>query len=70
MKLRARLSCRPLTTVFNYDELLAGSGDGAGVRTVEANCMKAFAKSYARHLEKAAPDHVHYFAEPEPERWV
>lgn len=56
--------------VLCYNELLAGSGDGSYVRTVEANCTKAFAKSYARHLEKAAPDLVHYFAEPEPERWV
>ena len=52
-----------------YNEADAEFGYDPGPVTVEGNCTKAFAKSYARHLNKTAPSFVRYFAEPEPERY-
>ena len=52
-----------------YNEADAEFGYDPGPFTVEGNCTKAFAKSYARHLNKTAPSFVSYFAEPEPERY-
>lgn len=52
-----------------YNEADADFGYDPGPVVVEANCTKAFAKSYARHMNKVSPDFVTYFVEPEPERY-
>jgi hypothetical protein len=53
-----------------YNEADAGFGYDPGPQVLEANLTKAFAKSYARHLNKTTPAFVFYYAEPEPERWT
>lgn len=52
-----------------YNEADAAFGYDPGAIPVELNCTKAFAKSYARHMNKATPDFVTYTAESEPERY-
>ncbi len=52
-----------------YNEADANFGYAPGPVTVEGNCTKAFAKSYARHMNKVSPDFITYYAEPEPERY-
>ena len=52
-----------------YNEADAEFGYDSRPFTVLGNCTKAFAKSYARHLNKTAPSFVSYFAEPAPERY-
>lgn len=52
-----------------YNELDAAFGYDPGPVMVHGNCTKAFAKSYARHMNKVSPDFIMYSAEPEPERY-
>ncbi len=52
-----------------YNALDAGFGYDSGPFTVEGNCTKAFAKAYARHMNRTTPDFVTYTAEPESERY-
>lgn len=52
-----------------YNEADAAFGYDPGPVTIEGNCTKAFAKSYARHMNKVSPDFITYYAEPEPERY-
>ena len=52
-----------------YNEADADFGYDPGLGTIEWNCTKAFAKSYARHMNKVSPDFITYYAEPEPERY-
>lgn len=56
--------------VRGYNDLDAGFGYDCGPFLVEGNCTKSYAKSYVRHLRKTAPGFMHYWAEPEPERWT
>lgn len=56
--------------VTMYNEADAAFGFDPGPVTIIANCTKAFAKSYARHMNKISPCFVSYFVEREPERWV
>ncbi len=49
--------------VICYNEADKDFGYDSGPIMVVENCTKAFAKSYARHLNKVAPDFVNYSAE-------
>lgn len=56
-------------TVYFYNEADASYGYDAGAQVYKNGVDKATAKWIARFMDKKTPEFVHYFAEPEPERY-
>ena len=60
---------REYWTVYCYNEADAQFGYDPGAQVHEMGLDKAVAKWIARFMDKKSPKFVHYWAEPEPERY-